>query len=110
MKNLELYQLLEKRFERLENILRRIYIQGQLSWRKENEQMATLDELVEAAQAEDTKIDSLVALTERLHQKVLDALSGTLTPEQQAKIDEAFAAIADNPDRIQAAIDANTVE
>jgi TolA-binding protein len=68
--------------------------------------MATLDDLVAAASAEDTKIDSLIALVEALKAKV-DAIPG-LTAEQQAQIDAAFASISDNPDRIQAAIDANT--
>lgn len=68
--------------------------------------MATLDDLVAAAAAEDTKIDSLIALVQALKAKV-DAIPG-LTPEQQAQIDAAFASISDNPDRIQAAIDANT--
>lgn len=68
--------------------------------------MATLDELVAAAKAEDTKIDSLIALVVTLKAKI-DAIPG-ITPEQQAQIDEAFAAISDNPDRIQAAIDENT--
>lgn len=68
--------------------------------------VATLDDLVAAAAAEDTKIDSLIALVEALKAKV-DAIPG-LTPEQQAAIDAAFASISDNPDRIQAAIDANT--
>lgn len=70
--------------------------------------MATLDDLVSAATAEDTKIDSLIALVQALKAKVDEVVAGTLTPEQQAKIDAAFAAIGDNPDRIQAAIDANT--
>lgn len=70
--------------------------------------MATLDDLVAAATAEDTKIDSLIALTAQLKAKVDEIVAGALTPDQQAKIDAAFAAISDNPDRIQAAIDANT--
>lgn len=72
--------------------------------------MATLDDLVAAATDEDTKIDSLIALTTELKAKVDAIVSGSLTPEQQEKIDAAFAAISDNPDRIQAAIDANTDE
>lgn len=70
--------------------------------------MATLDDLVSAAAAEDTKIDSLIALVEALKAKVDAIVAGELSPEQQAKIDAAFASITDNPDRIQAAIDANT--
>lgn len=70
--------------------------------------MATLDELVAAAEAEDSKIDSLISLVETLKAKVDEIVAGALTPEQQAKLDAAFASISDNPDRIQAAIDANT--
>lgn len=70
--------------------------------------MATLEDLEAAAEAEDTKIDSLIALTAALKEQVDGALAGVLTPAQQAKVDKIFAAISDNPDRIQAAIDANT--
>lgn len=70
--------------------------------------MATLDDLVAAATNEDTKIDSLIALVQELKAKVDAIVSGELSPEQQAKLDAAFAAISDNPDRIQAALDANT--
>lgn len=72
--------------------------------------MATLDELVAAAEAEDTKIDSLIAMMGKLKEKVSAAVGGALSPAQQAKVDAAFASISDNPDRIQAAIDANTEE
>ncbi len=82
-------------------------------WAAESEErdkklMATLDDLVAAASAEDTKIDSLIALVMELKAKVDAIVAGELTPAQQAQIDAAFAAISDNPDRIQAAIDANT--
>jgi len=70
--------------------------------------MATLDDLVAAATDEDTKIDSLIALVVELKAKVDAIVSGELSPEQQAKLDAAFAAISDNPQRIQDAIDANT--
>lgn len=61
-----------------------------------------LDAMVASAEAEDTKIDSIIALLGQIT-KPLD-----LTPEQQAKLDKITAAIGDNADRIQAAIDANT--
>lgn len=61
-----------------------------------------LDELAAAAEAEDTKIDSLIELFKTAVKPL------ALTPEQQGKLDRALAAIRDNPDRIQAAIDANT--
>lgn len=70
--------------------------------------MATLDDLVAAAENEDTKLDSLIALTVEIKRKLDEALAGVLTPEQQAKVDAVFAAISDNPQRIQDAIDANT--
>lgn len=70
--------------------------------------MATLDEVLATVTAEDTAIDSLVALVEGLKAQLDAVLSGELTPAQQAKVDAIFAAVTDNPDRIQAAIDANT--
>jgi hypothetical protein len=61
-----------------------------------------LDALVAAAEAEDTKIDSLIELVKTMTQPL------GLNEEQQAKLDKALTAIKDNPDRIQAAIDAHT--
>lgn len=61
-----------------------------------------LDEMLATATAEDDKIDSIIAL--------LGSLSAPLglTAEQQAKLDQIKAKLADNPQRIQDAIDANT--
>jgi len=70
--------------------------------------MATLDDLVAAATSEDTKIDSLIALVVELKAQVDAIVSGELSAADQAKLDAAFAAITDNPQRIQDAIDANT--
>lgn len=61
-----------------------------------------LDAAVAAAEAEDTKIDSMIALFKQMTQPL------GLSADQQAKLDRITAAISDNPDRIQAAIDANT--
>lgn len=70
--------------------------------------MASLEQLLAAAEAEDNKIDSLIALTGSIKEQLDAAIGGALTPDQQARVDAIFAAISDNPDRIQAAIDANT--
>lgn len=70
--------------------------------------MATLDEILTTVTAEDTAIDSLIVLVQGLKAQLDSVLAGNLTPEQQAKVDAIFAAVTDNPDRIQAAIDANT--
>lgn len=96
-----------RRVARIEHKLNRLLESNHVSHKLEKI-MATLDDLVAAASNEDTKIDSLIALTAALKAKVDEALAGILTPEQQAKVDAAFAAISDNPDRIQQAIDANT--
>ena len=67
-----------------------------------------LDKILASVTSEDTKLDSLIALTTELKRRVDEIVAGTVTPEQQAKLDAIFAAVADNPDRVQAAIDANT--
>ena len=102
----DIEKALKPRFDKLDKQFERVILAYQVNAGKVVKIMATLDQLVAAAQAEDTKIDSLIALTNELKAKI-DAIPG-ITPEQQAQIDEAFAAISDNPERIQAAIDANT--
>lgn len=78
--------------------------------RKLEKIMSTLDDLVTAVAAEKTQIDSLVALTGSLHQAVLDALGGTITPSQQMRIDAVFKAINDNAAEVAAAVTANTIQ
>lgn len=62
-----------------------------------------LDEGLALATEEDDKIDSMIVL--------LQTLSSTigLNAEQQAKFDAMLEKLRDNPARIQAAIDANTL-
>lgn len=68
--------------------------------------IATLDDLVAVASADDIKIDEVLVVLVDIKARLDAALAGELSPEQQAKVDAVFAALADNPDRIQAAIDA----
>ena len=67
----------------------------------------TLDEVLAAVAPLGNKIDSLVALVGGLKQQLADALSGTLTPEQQQKVDAVFDAVAQDAAKVQAALDAN---
>lgn len=70
---------------------------------------AKLEALLGAVEAQQTKIDSLVALTTGLHQQVLDAMGATLTPSQKDRIDRIFAEVEQNSADIDAALTANTV-
>lgn len=74
--------------------------------RSMEKKLAALDDqlaaMVSAAEAEDTKIDSLIELVKKMVQPL------GLTADQQAKLDKIMASVGDNADRIQAAIDANT--
>lgn len=71
--------------------------------------MATLDETLAAVTAEDTKVDSIIALVAGLKQQLADALSGTtLPPATQAKVDQIFAQATASAGKIDTAISANT--
>jgi hypothetical protein len=70
--------------------------------------MATLDEMVAAASASSTKVDSLIALQVAQKAALDEALKGiTLSPEQQAKVDAVFAIDTGDAAKVQAALDAN---
>jgi hypothetical protein len=71
--------------------------------------MHTLEETLALVTDQKTRIDSLVALTTDLHQKVIDALGASLTPSQQMRVDAIFDAVKNNADEVDAAITANTV-
>lgn len=71
--------------------------------------MHNLDETLALVTDQKTRIDSLVALTTDLHQRVLDALGGALTPSQQQRVDAIFDGVKENADEVDAAITANTV-
>ena len=71
--------------------------------------MATLDETLAAVTAEDTKVDSIIALVAGLKTQLADALSGTtLPPATQAKVDAIFAQATASAGKIDTAITANT--
>lgn len=72
------------------------------------QEMATLDELVQAAHDEETVDDSIVALVTALKASVDAQTAGTLSAAQQAKVDEAFAAVTNNSKKIGDAVVANT--
>ena len=71
--------------------------------------MATLDEILDVVRPLPTKVDGLKAILDGIKQQLADALAGTVTPEMQAKIDEIFENAKAGGDKIQAAIDENTV-
>ncbi len=71
--------------------------------------MATLDETLAAVTAEDSKVDSIIALVGGLKQQLADALAGvTLPPDTQAKVDAIFAQATASAGKIDTAISANT--
>lgn len=72
--------------------------------------MATLEDTLALVEAQNTRVDSLIALTADLHQKVLDALGGGLTPSQQMRVDAVFDEVKTEADKVDAAITANTVQ
>jgi hypothetical protein len=73
-------------------------------------QMAqTLDDVIADISDLGTKEDGLIAIVMNLKDQVNAAIPpGTLTTEQQAKVDAAFAAVEARKTAIQAAIDSNT--
>jgi hypothetical protein len=71
--------------------------------------MASLDETLAEVTAEDTKVDSLIALFAGLEAQLKDVLSGTVIPPAvQTKIDAIFAQATASAGKIDAAITANT--
>lgn len=79
--------------------------------RKENEIMATLDELLATVSAQSTRIASLNTLMDGIRQQLLDALSGTvLPPAVQQKINTIFDVANANAVAIDEAIAENTLE
>ncbi len=71
--------------------------------------MASLDETLAAVTAEDTKVDSIIALLAGLKAQLADVLSGTVIPPAvQTKIDAMFATATAGAAKIDTAITANT--
>lgn len=74
----------------------------------ERQMAQTLDDVLTDISELGTKEDGLVTLLNGIKAQLTDALSGTLTPDQQAKVDQVFAAVEARKAAIQEAIDANT--
>ena len=75
---------------------------------KENTQIASIDDLVNAVHNQTTVVAGVDALLNTLKQQIADALGGTITAEQQAKLDSAFAEVTANTQNLSDAIVANT--
>ena len=76
--------------------------------RKVHRMARTLDDVLADVEAEKTQIDSLAQLTTGLKEQLDAVLAGTLTPEQQAKVDAIFDQVETNKAAIVNAINANT--
>lgn len=69
----------------------------------------TLDQVLADTTAEKTEVDSLATLAAGIKAQLDQALSGaTLSPDQQAKVNQIFANIETNKAAIVASITANT--
>lgn len=67
--------------------------------------MATLDELLANARAQDTRLDSVRELIASLRTEIADILSGAKLPKDvQAKVDELFAQLEKNNSEITQAL------
>lgn len=75
---------------------------------REEQLMATLDETLTLVTQEGTVDDSLIALTQGIKAQLDQLLAGGLTSEQQAKVDQVFAGIQANIEKVSAAVTANT--
>lgn len=70
--------------------------------------MASIDDLLTAVTAEDTDVDSVVALVASLQAQVATALSTTnILPADQAKLDAVFAQATASAGKIVTALGAN---
>lgn len=70
--------------------------------------MKTLDDVISDITDLSSKEDGLITLTSGIKAQLDAVTQGSLTPEQQAKVDAIFAAVEDRKTTVQAAIDANT--
>ncbi len=96
------------REQRIDAMLALILLRLEAIERKMDMAQKTLDDVVALVTAEDTKIDSLIALIAGLKQQIADALSGvTLPPAVQAKVDAVFDAVTAQAGKVQGALDAN---
>lgn len=72
--------------------------------RKEENIMATLDEVLAAVTEERTVVDGVSALLDQLKLMLDEALARELTPAQQAKVDAIFAAAQGNKTELATAL------
>lgn len=76
---------------------------------KQEEMMATLDQVLQDVSEESSVIDSIGTLVTGLRQQLADALSGANLPAPvQAKVDAIFAAAESNKQKLAAAVTENT--
>ncbi len=91
------FQFLQELSDRLDSLTRKVDAMAK-----------TLQEVLDAVAAEDTKIDGIIALVGGLKQQLADALSGTtLPPDVQAKVDALFDKATASAGKIDAALSAN---
>ena len=90
--------------EKLDSILR---ILGAIQT-KEVIMMASLDEALAMVTKQTTVDQGLITLTAQIKKMLDDALSGVLTPAQQAKVDAIFSGVQDNMNAVSKAVLDNT--
>jgi hypothetical protein len=76
--------------------------------RKERRIMATLDQVLADTTDEATLDDSIITLLTGIKKQLDDALANSITPAQQAQIDQIFTNLEANKVKVAAAITANT--
>jgi hypothetical protein len=89
-------------------LLRRILANQAQELANQEIEMATLDQVLADVTDESTQIDSLSTLTAGIKAQLDAILAGSLTPDQQAKVDAVFAGIEANKAKVVAAINANS--
>lgn len=84
---------------KLDRILRALYF---IAWKVNN--MASLEDTLALAQAENTKLDSLRALLDGIEKQLADIIAGQLPAPVQAKVDALFDQLTSNVAKVDAAI------
>lgn len=103
--NKKQWDALREQLNRIERKLDRSIIQDQ---QQGISIMKTLDDVISDITDLSSKEDGLITLTSGIKAQLDAVTQGSLTPEQQAKVDAIFAAVEDRKTAVQAAIDANT--
>lgn len=103
--NKKQWDALREQLNRIERKLDRSIIQDQ---QQGINIMKTLDDVISDITDLSSKEDGLITLTSGIKAQLDAVTQGSLTPEQQAKVDAIFAAVEDRKTTVQAAIDANT--